>query len=233
MHLLLSSDALPGVSLGDLGAVSRRRALAGLELTLGADHGHRVDAAPGYRLAETPAVPVAWLLLPKEVPLALRTLWMRTAQQFGAGVLLQEPVPERSDSVRTALVHGTDMEEARRAAEWAEAHDASTCWQVHPTGCDPDLWATILEITGPRLAHVRLLGAGPEAQTGGDATDGTGMLLSRLALRGFGGTLSLVPSSAEHLGAWAHWLLKGRGWGCGTAAEKQAAAQARRQPATT
>ncbi len=87
----------------------------------------------------------------------------------------------------------------------------------------------MLDATGPRLAHVRLLGAGPEAEAGGAeaGADGTGWLFGQLALRGYSGTVTLAPSSPDVLRQWEPWLQRGRGWGCGTAAEKQAAARAR------
>jgi hypothetical protein len=234
VRLLLSSDALPDAPFEALVEAARRRHLAGLELSLDRGQGHGADATAcaarqGDGVACFPAVPtdltVAWLLLPEEAPLALRTVWASAASRLGAGVLLRRPAPEPL-AAPTALVHGTDPASARRAAQWAEAHGAGTALEVRPAAFEADRWAAVLDATGPRLAHVRLVGAGPEAQAAeaGDVSDGTGWLLGRLALRGYGGTVALAPSSPEALPAWEHWLRRGRGWGCGTAAEKQAAA---------
>lgn len=248
MKLLLSSDAWPGASLEALRAAARQRSLAGLELTLGAGHHHGADASPlaiGHEegldgAAADPPI-AAWLLLPGGAPPAERTTWLQAARRLRASVLLRSPAPEHRAApehpavVRTALVHGSDLEAVRRAVRWAEEHDAQTAWEVRTADFDPDRWASVLDATGAHLAHVRLLGAGPEAEAGAaraDPSDGTGWLLGRLALRGYGGTVALAPSSPEHLAAWERWLRRGRGWGCGTAAEK-AAARAARAPTPT
>lgn len=236
MRLLLSSDALPRASYEALSTAGRRRSLAGLELTLSAGHHHGADAsscaalhAEGRACFPEDGLPVAWLHLPAGTPLALRALWA-SAAPTETGVLLREPPPERPLG-RAALVHGTDPAAARRAAEWAERHDTHTCWEVCTADFDPDRWAAVLDATGSRLAHVRLLGAGPEAQAADD-TDGTGWLLGRLALAGYDGTVALVPSAPERLPEWERWLLHTRGWGCGTAAAKAAARARAAQPAS-
>ncbi len=239
MRLLLSSDALPAAPFDVLVEAARRRHLAGLELRLDRGQGHGADATAcaarqgvgAACFAEAPADPsVSWLLLPYEAPLALRTVWAGAAARLGAGVLLHRPTPERP-ATPTALVHGTDPDEACRSARWAEANGTGTAWEVRPSAFDADRWGAVLEATGPRLAHVRLVGAGPEAQTAkteaGGASDGTGWLLGRLALRGYGGTVALAPSSPAALPAWESWLRRGRGWGCGTAAERRAVARTR------
>ena len=230
MRLLLSSDALPDAPFEVLVAAARRRRLAGLELTLDRGQGHGADASPcaarvGDGTACFPDAPadlaVAWLALPAGAPLGLRTVWASAAGRLGAGVLLRRPAPECPTALPTALVHGTDPEAARQSARWAAAHGAGTAWELRPSAFDADRWAAVLDATGPHLAHVRLLGAGPEAQSA--AADGTGWLLGRLALRVYGGTVTLAPSSPGALPAWERWLRRGRGWGCGTSAEKQAA----------
>lgn len=231
MRLLLSSDALPHASVEALREAATRRALAGLELALDAGQGHGADATPraarhGLDLgcfAEAPAdAAIAWLLLPDDAAFALRGIWAAMAGRIGAGVLVRQPTPERLGAVPTALVHGTDLEAAQLAARWAEAHGAQTAWQIRPADFDADRWAAVLDATGPRLAHVRLLGAGPEAEAG-DGAEGTGWLFGQLALRGYAGTIALAPSSPDALPAWERWLRRGRGWGCATAAEKAAA----------
>ncbi|MEP0546933.1 MAG: hypothetical protein ABJF88_08375 [Rhodothermales bacterium] len=234
MKLLLSSDALPDATAEGLRVAGRRRSLAGLELRLGAGHHHGADASPCAIRHEagvdcfpaTPTdLPIAWLLLPDEADLAMRSIWSSAAYGLGAGVLLRRATVECPALSHTALLHDTDLDAARRAVAWAEDHGAQTGWEVRPAAFDPDRWTAVLDATGPHLAHVRLLGAGPEAEAEGGASDGTGWLLSRLALRGYGGTVALAPSSPEHLAAWERWLRRGRGWGWGSAAEKKAAAE--------
>jgi LPS sulfotransferase NodH len=68
--------------------------------------------------------------------------------------------------------------------------------------------------------HVRMKGAGPEA-TGSEAT-GSNVLFRHLALTGYQGSISLVPSGRERLEEWEDWLLNRRDWGCNTAADKRA-----------
>ena len=225
MRLLLSSDALPDAPFEVLVEAARRRALGGLELTLDRGQGHGADATAcvardGDACFPTPPpdLAVAWLALPADAPLGLRSVWASAAGRLGAGVLLRRPTPEPL-AVPTALVHGADPNAARQSARWAEAHGAGTAWEVRPSAFDTALWETVLDATGPRLAHVRVLGAGPEAEAG-EGADGTGWLFGQLALSGYSGTVTLAPSSPEALTAWARWLRRGRGWGCGTAAEK-------------
>ena len=240
MKLLLSSDALPQAGFDVLAQACRRCALAGLELTLGRGHWHGIDASlcpirlqEGMGcIPEDEAAPVMWLRLPEDASLTMLMIWAGEAHLLGAGLLLTRAVPELPLVTRVALLHGTSVEEARQAVAWAERHDALTCWQVDPERRDLALWDEVLHITGPRLAHVRLLGAGPEAQAETPGTSDTGALLSRLALRGYNGTVALAPSSSDHLELWERWLLSGSGWGCGTAAKKQARTSSH-QPTTT
>lgn len=235
MKLLLSTDALPAASFDVLDEACRRRALEGVELTLGPSEHHGIDVSlcpirqrEGLScIPERENAPVVWMRMPDSTTTTMLMIWAAEAHVFGAGMLITRPVPEMPRSTRVALLHGTDVVEARRAAAWAETHSAGTCWQVDLENRDLATWDEILRITGPHLAHVRLLGAGPEAQAEAPGSAGTGTLLSRLALMGYDGTVALAPSSSEHLDDWKQWLLVGRGWGCGTAAEKKARAAAR------
>ena len=237
MRLLLNCAALPDAPFEALVAAARRRHFAGLELTLDRGEGHSANAVACEAHNGDACFPdapldleVAWLALPADAPLGLLMAWASTASGLGSGVLLRQPVLEPLP-VPTALVHGTDLDAARQSARWAGVHGVGTAWEVRPSTFDRDLWGAVLDATAPRLVHVRLLGAGPEAQPArvevGDVPDGTGWLLSRLALDGYGGTVSLAPSSPDALPVWERWLRRGRGWGCGTAAEKQAAVRAR------
>ena len=227
MRLLLSSDALPDAGLDVLHQACRRRALAGLELSLGAEQAHGLDeqACPLHQQHGSPCVPedvssVVWLRLPRAASLIMTMIWSGAAHQMKAGLLLQEPLPAPPAATRMALVHGSDPAEARAAAGWARRHGARTCWEVTPGMLEPDRMERILEAALPTMAHVRLPGSGPEAEAPESA--GTGSLLARLALSGYAGTISLVPSPGADLALWRRWLLDRRGWGCGTAAEKQA-----------
>src|SRR5690606_7976464 len=152
MRLCLSSDALPGGTLADLARAARRRALAGLELTPGAGRAHGLDGPARPEGGDVDGVPVLWLRLPAAAEVGQ---WAWRAAAWGAGLLLEVPVPDPPPGV--ALVHGTDLAAARAAAAWARRHGAGTCWRVAPgDAASPDVGA-VLEATGPTLAHVRLL----------------------------------------------------------------------------
>src|SRR5690606_37547553 len=113
MRLLLSSDALPDAPLDVLGQACRRRALAGLELSVGAGQTHGLDerVCPLHQRNGSACVPedaasVAWLRLPPSTSLVMLMIWAGAAHQMGAGLLLPEPVPDPPTAVRLALVHG-------------------------------------------------------------------------------------------------------------------------------
>lgn len=235
MKLLLSTEALPDSDFPTLEHACRRRALAGLELMLGEGR-HGIDASlcpirqqEGEEcVPDMPDAPIVWLGLPEQVSLSMLMIWAAEAHILRAGLLIRRQVAEVPLSTRIALLHGTDVEEAREAVEWAMQNDAYTAWDVDPHRRDREVWDAVLAITGPRLAHVRLRGAGPEAEAGLPESEGTGTLLARLALNGYDGTVSLAPSNQARLEMWEDWLLSRRGWGCGTAAEKKARAMAAR-----
>lgn len=227
MRLLLSSDTLPDASLDVLLQASRRRALAGLELSVGEGQAHGLDASacPLHQQRGRVCVPedvtsVAWLRLPRDTSLIMLLIWSSAAHQMKAGVLIQTPVLDPPTATKLALAHGSDPAEARSAAAWARRHGARTCWDVSPGALNADVLDAVLAETMPTLAHVRLAGSGPEADVSGSSR--TGLLLARLAMAGYTGTISLVPSPGADLALWRQWLLQKRGWGCGTAAEKQA-----------
>lgn len=223
MKLCLSSDALPDAPPGVLDRACKRRALQGLELTLGVGHAHALDERicplredkeiNGFVELETR---IAWLRLPTRPPLSTLMTWANAAYQLETGLLLPDPVSTPLVA-RAALVHPTGPDTAQEAADWAREHDAYTAWTVQPARYTPDELRRTLERTAPTLAHVRLVGGGPEASN----DEGTGVLMTELALRGYAGTIALVPSPGAALDRWSRWLLDERGWGCNTAALKR------------
>lgn len=227
MRLLLSSDTLPGAPLDELIQACRRRALGGLELSVGIGQGHGLDERvcplhqqDGGRCVPETVTSVAWLRLPRATSLIMLMVWSGAAHQMKAGLLLQEPVLDPPVATPLALVHGAEPADVQAAATWARRHGARTCWDVAPGTWDAETVDRVLDVTLPTLAHIRLPGSGPEAD---DArSEGVGGLLTRLALRGYAGTIALVPSAWADHALWQRWLLERRGWGCGTAAAKQA-----------
>jgi len=228
---LLSSDALPTATLDELGAACRRRALAGLELVLGRGQGHRYEALrcpiEAGDEAVQPPVPVCWLALPGRPRLSELMTWAGEAHRLGAGLLLRAPVEELPRPVRAALVHGSDLAEVEQAVAWARQQGMFTCYQPEPEALQQGTWRMVLAQTLPTLAHVRLPGSGPEGQEAGAPT-GVGAFLAALTLAGYAGTVALIPSAPDRLPAWETWLLRRRGWGCGTAALRKARAARKR-----
>ncbi len=207
MKLLLSSCALPGGTLPELAAACRRRALAGVEL--------QAETLHGTTPAGEAEVAVPWVhLLRGASPQALAGA-VSAARRFGAGLLTSEPHSAPLPHVPLALVHGTCAADARQAAAWARYHGVATAWTVAPGDLEKEEAAQVLALTTATLAHVRLLGSGPE----GHAHEGLGTLMAHLALGGFAGTISLAPSPGANLDDWAGWLSEKRGWGCGSAAQ--------------
>lgn len=234
MQLTLSSAAVPDASIDTLRSAARRRDLKALELVLGVGHGHGIwtpSKADGR--ATTDAVPpqageppVQWLLTSGAPSITDVLYWGRQAALLDAGLLLQGAVLESPMGLPLALVHGTDLQEAQRAAAWARMHDANTCWTVELGKRRPEQFTDVVEATAPTLAHVRLLGAGPEAQSVGSDGLGTGAVLKELALQGYSGTVALAPSANGSMSNWREWLFEKRGWGCNTAAKKKDARKA-------
>lgn len=225
MQLILSSTALPEASLETLRRAAQRRDLAALELVLRVGPPQRL-ADPGDVFLTDAAKgdpPVQWLLL-EGTPSVTDVLYRsRQASLLDAGLLLQNAIPESPLGLPLGLVHGTDRKAAQKAAAWARMHDAKTCWSVELGQRDPEQFADVLEVTAPTLAHVRLLGAGPETQSAAPGTAGTGAVLKELALHGYSGSVALAASADGSTAAWREWLFERRGWGCGTAAQKKAA----------
>ena len=221
MDLTLSSATLPSESVAALRHGARRRELKGLEWVESPSDG-ALPRGPDQATLGKGTPPVRWVLLNGEHALTDVLYWSRRAHLLGAGLLLREAVVESSLCVPLATVHGTDVEGAQRAAAWARLHEAQTCWEIRLDAIDRDAIEAVLSVTAPTLGHVRLLGAGPE-EGEGNGRSVTGWLFKELALRGYDGTIALAPSGAGRRDEWRRWLFDERGWGCNTAAKKNAA----------
>ena len=225
MKLLLSSDALPGAPLDVLREAVARRALAGLELTVGRDQGHHLDAVvcplhdgEGAPLSDA-ASGVAWFNASHVTSASALAAWGAAAQAVGSGIVLNASAADVPAAARSAISHGSDLDEVRQVAERAVSLGAGTCWEVHPGALTNASVDAILDATFPTLMHVRLAGSGPEGEDGNEVV---GSVMAGLALRGYSGTIALMPTSEAQLPRWERWLLVTRGWGCGTAAAKAA-----------
>lgn len=223
MRLILSSAALPDDPLETLRRGARKRDLEGLEWVTSPSEGPPVPSAEQSLTDGTP--PVRWVLLDQAPAVTDVLYWSRQAHLLGAGLLLRSTVGESPLSVPLATLHGTDPEAAQRAAAWARMHDAQTCWELQVGAPEEATMDQVLSITAPTLGHVRLVGAGPEAESARGTSSVTSTFFKELALRGYDGTVALAPSGREQEAEWRRWLFDERGWGCNTAAKKREAAR--------
>ncbi len=224
MKVILSTDALPDQSIEELIHACQRRALEGLEVVLDSDQAHGLHepklsqaSCAALRRVRREDISVEWFHGGR---LGRGTSdWGRQAQRLGAGLVVAD-TGENPSGGRIAQLHESGDADVRRAVDWAEHHDRSTAWQVAIREVDAGVIDRVLGRTGERLAHIRLLGGGPEA----DELEGgaTSHLFGSLAITGYQGTIAIAPSAPDRLDEWRDWLLDQRGWGCNTAAEKRA-----------
>lgn len=225
MKLILSTDALPEQPVERILYACRRRGIEGLEVVVGEGQAHGLDAARNVRTFQDelrcPEISVEWLYARGEGENAGD--WTGRAGDLGAGLVVSRDWTP-SGEISAARVHTSEPESVAGVVAWADDHDGRTAWEVDVHRVSPETIARVLERSGRRLRHIRLIGGGPEV----DASDGegTGELFRRLALSGYQGTVALVPSSVDRRDNWREWLLERRDWGCNTAAEKKRRAQA-------
>lgn len=177
---------------------------------------------PNVPRNEEEAPPICSLLL-EDASLTEILYWSRQAHLIGARLVLRSPTVESPLCVSLALLHSTELEDARRATTWAKMHEAHTCLEVDLGSVDERDVEDVLDVTAPTLAHVRLRGAGPEAPSGTGEAVGTGTLFKELALRGYNGTVALAPSRTDRAQDWREWIFDEYGWGCNTAVKKKTA----------
>jgi hypothetical protein len=95
-----------------------------------------------------------------------------------------------------------------------ERVDADVAWQIDTSVTDMAGDLRNVLRTPVRLRYIRLLGGGPEAAMADGR--GIGPLMGQLALNRFDGPLIVAPGSARYRMAWAAWLGRRGGWGCGS-----------------
>lgn len=225
MRLGLSSAVAPEASLDELLVACGRRGLEALELRAGDWHGvDRADDPLGAAVQLERAIECGVAIsayLADESGHDLRLA--RLSEALRAPVLMsaagQPDVALRRAADLAAvggrsgiLLSGT---ESNDSLERILAADVDIGWQADPAeGPLGARGARLLERCGRRLRHVRLVGGGPEAALADG--QGVGELMGRLALAGFDGSVVLVPSSSRYRLAWASWLGRRGGWGCGS-----------------
>jgi len=198
------------------------------------DHAHGIDprASPAtlrdaLRLTTMRDVRIAALTSPDDAParveevtrlaarMRLRTLIPATS--LSPADLNHLAAEAQSARVGLLFLLGTDPTAATDLVASVAPFSRSTAafaWEVNPAVDDPADVPIVLRALGPRLNYVRLRGGGPESldQTG----KGVGSLMSLLAMARYAGPLILTPTTARYHHAWAAWLGRRGGWGCGS-----------------
>ncbi len=230
MRLALSSAAAPELSADDLFAACFRRGIAAVELVEGDGHGVGPEAGPDdvanvVSLAAALGVRIA--AFRASAATALSPAGARLAGRLDAPLVVPSAGLTRREvaealplyagaGARLLLAHGSDPAEvARLGPFFNDAFElCGLAWDVAPSkgaAFDP---RAVLAAGAGRIAHIRLLGGGPEAA----AQEGTGIgpLAVALALDAYPGVVALAPSTPRFLTAWRFWLGR-RGSGCGSA----------------
>lgn len=234
MRLGLCSSAAPDATLAHLFEACRRRGLTALELTDSDGHG----LIPGTE-AIVGAVAVGRGVAGDVEITGYRStadghdLWLaRLSEALGAPILLdaRSVVHARLSRAHGIMEVGGRVAVAIRGDGYlADAFEAAkagidVAWDVRPSlEHVGDRLAALLDVVGPRLRHVRILGGGPE--TASQEGHGIGAAMGRLALASYAGTIILAPSSGRYRVAWQSWLGRRGGWGCGSKASDAALVQ--------
>ena len=226
MRLGLSSAAAPDASLDELLDACGRRGLAALELRSGDAHGVAPlgagQAGEGGRRAAAAGVAIVGYRTDGD---AADAALAELSRALGAPVLLDGPAGGAGRVERAAEITRLGGSAAVVVGGQAAAEDGAlvaargieVVWDADPAaGPVGEQVGALLARVGPRLALIRLAGGGPEAL--GQAGQGIGEMMGRLALSGYGGAVVLAPTSSRYRVAWQTWLGRGGGWGCGSKA---------------
>lgn len=227
----LSSEAAPDASLDELLAGAVRHGLTALEIRAGDAHGvsgalavqPQVARDAARRAAAAGVSITAYRDTGRDEEVALAAL----SRALGTRILVDAPdgLSERltrAERLRAAgatvavLVHGgATVEDARAVVRSGHL----VAWEADPVRAPlGETASALLRECGDALCHIRLLGGGPESAM--HEGRGVGELMARLALSGFGGMVILAPSSPRFHVAWATWLGRRGGWGCGSRASE-------------
>lgn len=235
MQLGLSSAAARDADIDELVEACVRCGLGTLELRAGDAHGLRADSgdvairAVQERASSAQVAISAYWMTGIEADLDLAQLGLHLRAPIISA--LDEPLASRVDRTRRISVLGTHALLGVRGPSSAWLQTVVTtgldfAWEIDPAISDPAADVrTVLDAAGTQLRYIRFVGGGPEAAM--QQGRGVGALMGRLALARYTGPLVLSPSSARYRLAWAAWLGRRGGWGCGSATE----ARDRRQPA--
>lgn len=220
MRLGLSSAAAPDADLGELIAACGARGLGALELRAGDGHGLEAigNDAIAERLANAGVAIVAFRTESSDNAFQLA----RLSAELDVAIVTADDcgIEERIERTRRIIEQGGRALVCGRgpASGWHPAVTASGldfAWEIDAHGADLAADADrVLGGTTAALRYIRFIGGGPESTL--HEGRGIGTLMGRLALAGYDGPLILAPSSPRYRVAWATWLGRRGGWGCGS-----------------
>jgi hypothetical protein len=224
MRLGLSTDAAPGAALEELLDACVRRGMAAVEIRVGdecADAARAFLTTPQPDILLRPVAPCGILVREAELTPAVA----RQALSLHVPLILEGPA-HRPLLRRARQLAGEGIAAlpllGGAAEGWLEdvaLTGVPVAWQADATACDVAADAADILRHAHLLAYVRLVGGGPEAlmQEG----RGIGSVMRQLTMASFNGPLILTPSSQRFRMAWAAWLGRRGGWGCGSKADRE------------
>lgn len=225
----LSSEAAPDAPFEALISGALRHGLTTLELRAGDAHGisgeMAVRAGAGREAVQLAAASHVTIAGYRDIGRDDEASLVQLSRELGSPILI-----DTSADLDERLLRASRLQEAggsvavvvRGASAVADARAVAgrghhVVWEADPAQGPVGATASQLLAECPEaLTQVRLLGGGPESVM--HEGRGVGELMARLALAGFGGAVILAPSSSRFHVAWATWLGRRGGWGCGSKA---------------
>lgn len=218
MRLGLGSGADAQASVPELAAACARRGLSALEVDAG--DGAAIDSLANVASADLGQGVTLASIVADEAHTALATV---IARRLAVPLVLDRG----HDNAAAAAAAGRAASAGvvalplmqGPASGWLGLLPASMpfAWQVDESVSDPAGDADRIMRQNGRPGSIRLVGGGPEAAL--QHGRGVGATLRVLALAGYDGPLIVTPSSRKYRVAWASWLGRRGGWGCGSAGE--------------
>jgi uncharacterized protein (DUF2249 family) len=223
MRLAISRRAAPRVSVAEVCDLAKSRGLDGVE-AVGSD-------LDGGISTETVRGRIAGIHV-EAIELAASRETARRAAALGApviaactgvapGTLADLGRLYAEEGAALLLTHATSIDDVARVVEAIDGSDSpalGVAWDIRTRTDDLSLAPSILLGTTGQLKYIRLYGGGPELAD--EASVGTGDLVSSIALSGYSGVVTQVPSSEARVIEWETWLAGKAKHGCGTAYEK-------------
>ncbi len=223
MRLAVSRAAAPEMSLSRLVELAKERGLDGVEVKLSeleearALPTGRVVGLRAGTLAEVASVETAKAAASLGAPVVAPRGAVPAAAVRELGALYAR------EGARLLLSHATSALEAAELVEAitdADAASVGLAWDVAPKTDDLREGPGILLAATGMLGYIHMRGGGPELAD--EDAVGTGELVTSIALSGFGGVVTLHPSTDDRGEDWDRWLHGKIKNGCGTAYEKKA-----------